>query len=185
MEERNEKGTEEKIIVELNDDFTLIIKDPKKWRSLFDKGYYGFPDEKKKILRLSPYEALLLLERGKIEIVKDSEKISLKEFIRIFTNRIKDFWENYLVFSDIRRRGYVVKEGISQEIIFSVYPRGENPQEAPPKYYVIKVYEGTPLKLDALRESTKISRVSKKTLLIAVLDRQGDVTYYKTSRLDF
>ena len=185
MEEKNEKVTEEKIPVILNEDYTLIINDSKKWRSLFDKGYYGFPDDKKGILRLSPYEAFLLLERGKIEIIKNGEKISSKDFIRTFGNIIKDFWENYLVFSDIRRRGYVVKEGISQDIVFSIYPRGENPQEAPPKYYIIKVYEGAPLKLDALRESTKISRISKKTLIIAVLDRQGDVTYYKTSRLDF
>ena len=131
---------------------------------------------------------LYLFDKKKIKVYYEKEDRyidSLKELLGILSKLNSDIWEIYLVYSDLRSRGYVIKEGISEDIIFSVYGKGNNPIEVPPKFYVFKLSEGKPISLKNLRKITQQALVSRKKLIIAVIDRQGDVTYYNVTPMVF
>ena len=170
---------EEIIEVYLTPENKIIIKDMSAGKKIYERSFFGTFDEKKNIIELLPEEAILLFERNKIKIIDEITKkeVSLTEFLERY-GKNKELWENYLIYQDLRGRGYIVRKGISNEIIYTVYPRGAKPYEVPPKFYVSKLVEGKDMLLQTLRIITQISKSSNIKLVIAVLDRQGDVTYY-------
>ena len=50
---------------------------------------------------------------------------------------------------------------------------------------MVGVSEGKPLRIDALVENLKMTQSSKKELVLAVIDRRGEVVYYAVSPLGF
>jgi tRNA-intron endonuclease len=94
-----------------------------------------------------------------------------------------DLWTHYLVYRDLRSRGYIVKEGISEEIPFRVYPRGGEIGKDTSKYLIYIVREGVPIELTRLDKSTTTAKGVGKRLILAVLNRQGEATYYQVSQV--
>lgn len=92
-------------------------------------------------LSLSPLETIFLLERGRIELFDEQtgeqktneekpgeekakeEKLDLYQYLQKVSSSQPELWTRYLVYRDLRSRGYIVKEGLSEDIIFRVYPR--------------------------------------------------------------
>ncbi|MHA1269671.1 MAG: tRNA-intron lyase [Candidatus Helarchaeota archaeon] len=147
-------------------------------KSLYEKRYFG--NLNNNILELEPIEALLLVERKRILVKsEDGNELSFKSLTEYFVNRIHDFWTKYLVYRDIRSRGYIVRPGYGDDIEFRVYERGAIVGESNAKYLIHPVIEGNPLKLTNLSRITKIAKSSRKKLVLTVVDRQGEVTYYQ------
>lgn len=185
---KNNNSNEEKEIVIVVDNDSNMYIEGNNWRFLFDNGFFGTLDLENKRLKLADFEVLYLFDKKKIKVYYEKEDRyidSLKELLGILSKLNSDIWEIYLVYSDLRSRGYVIKEGISEDIIFSVYGKGDNPIEVPPKFYVFKLSEGKPISLKNLRKITQQALVSRKKLIIAVIDRQGDVTYYNVTPMVF
>ncbi|MCK4885706.1 hypothetical protein KAS24_06505, partial [Candidatus Bathyarchaeota archaeon] len=72
---------------------------------------YGVPEDDK--LRLTFYEALFLLSKGAIEVEdkETGEKLVFQELLKRFRLVDKDAWVRYLIYRDLRSRGYVAREG--------------------------------------------------------------------------
>ena len=86
-------------------------------RRLYEEGYYGIPDTKlpNQIL-FDPFEAALLAERSRLTLrSKKGIQYSPKEFIEQNTLKQKQFWEKYLVYKDLRNRGYPAASDHSAE----------------------------------------------------------------------
>jgi len=179
----SEKSKEKEIYNAILKDLNVIIKD-QNCRKLYEKGYYGNLDND--TLYLDPNEALLLLERKRL-IIKDEngKEYDFKTLTEYFVNKIPNFWVKYLVYKDLRNRGYIVKQGFGDEIEFRVYERGATAGETNAKYLVHPVVEGSPLKLTELSKITKIAKSARKSLILVVVDRQGEVTYYKCKEVVF
>ena len=58
-------------------------------------------------------------------------------------------WVNYLVYRDLRSRGYVVREGFGGGIDFRIYERGAYGKDTAP-YLVLNTQEGKPLPINDL-----------------------------------
>ena len=86
-------------------------------RSLYDQSGYGRPEEGG--LRLAPEEACYLLHRKRIEIPE-------YDFDRLFAYFAKkpEFLRTFLVYRDLRERGYAVQTGPQD---FRVFRRGQKP----------------------------------------------------------
>lgn len=151
--------------------------------SLGQRGY-GTAEEGERLI-LSPEESLYLVAEKKL-IVRDKEnrELSFRELAEGFLGKDPEVWTRYLVFRDLRSRGYVVKEGYGLGLDFRVYDRGSYGKE-PAKFIVVGVSEGKPLRIDALVENLKTTQSSKKELVLAVIDRRGEVVYYAVSPLGF
>ena len=151
---------------------------------LQEKGYYG--EYNGEILKLEPIEALLLLERNRIRVfAEENKELSFKELSGYFVNRIPNFWTKFLVYKDLRSRGYIVRQGFGEDIEFRVYDRGAEIGKSSAKYLIHPVIEGRPLNLIDLSQITRIAKSSRKKLVLTVVDRQGEVTYYQCKEVLF
>jgi len=131
----------------------------------------GFGELRGKRLALTPYEGFYLLEKGRITVEGDAKnKISLEELVKSVSGRKPEVWVKYLVYRDLRDRGYIVRECP----VFDYEIHGKGPM----RRYVYIVYEGGEADLGTLRKLLKRSTRDKKDLIIAVVDRRTDIVYY-------
>jgi len=152
---------------------------------IFENGYFGIwiADDS---LCLEPEEILLLLDRGRIEVINEITKqpISSEDLVIHFTKINRNFWSRYLVYKDLRNRGYVVSIGTRITAPFRIYSRGGKPGESVSKKVIYPIPEGEDINLDLLDQIVKQAKIDRKKLLLSVIDRLGDVTYYQASQLE-
>ena len=163
-----------------------VIIDSDNIREVSDDGMFGTL-EKNNELSLDPYESSLLLERGKIRVKSSKKKIDFmktSDLLEFFISRIPLFWEKYLVYIDLKSRGYPVKSGPGKLVDFRVYPRGSRPMKEYAKFFVHIVTEGKPTSISDLRKSIDYSKQNKRKIILAISDRSGNITYYQVSSLN-
>ncbi len=131
----------------------------------------GFGDLRGKKLVLTPLEAFYLLEKGRITVQdKERDKITFEGLVKTLSGKKPEVWVKYLVYRDLRDRGYLVRECPGFD--FEVHGKG------PVRRYVSIVYEGREADLRTLRKLLKRSTKEKKELILAVVDRRTDIVYY-------
>lgn len=143
---------------------------------------YGVSENEK--LTLSFYEALFLLSKGIIEVKskKPKKKIGFETLLQRYQSFEKNAWVKYLIYRDLRSRGYVAREGFGLGIDFRVYERGEYGKETA-TYLIFGIQEGQPVTVEELARALKYVQSLKKKLVLAVLNRRGEVVYYSISQL--
>ncbi len=176
------KEEEEEVIALLEGNDVFIKKDQA--NLIYEKGYYGQPQEDER-LKLDPVEVLLLSERKRIKIF-DEEGIEydFSGITKKFVENFPGIWVKYLSYKDLRSRGYIVRAGYGTDIDYRVYDRGAKIGVDAAKYLVHTVVEGTPLELVSLDKITKVAKSNRKKLVLAVVDRVGEVTFYKAQEVD-
>lgn len=165
-------------------DFVIMKGDEAK--RLYEEGYYGMPDtsDSSQIL-LDPFEASLLAERSRLNIVTHEDvAYSPRAYIERNTLKYNHFWEKYLVYKDLRNRGYPVKGGPNKIIDFFVYPRGTKAEKQPAKFFIHIVNEAIPTTISQLYQANEYAQKNKRKLVLAISDRTGDVTYYEATSLE-
>ncbi len=138
----------------------------------------GFGRPQKGGLRLFPIEALYLLYRGKIEIPGQNFE-SLLEFY----SEEPGFLRSFLVYRDLRERGYVVQTGPHD---FRVFRRGEKPGKGESQYMVRVLSERCPIDFSILHKEVTTTANMRKQHILAVADDEFELTYYevKISKLN-
>lgn len=157
---------------ELSEDM-IIIKDDKSL-NLHSKSHYGnLTDEG---LQLSLIEALYLMEKDKIKVKRDGKTLSVDDLYEMIHK--KDLFANYLVFRDLRNRGYIIKTGFKYGSEFRLYERGTSPGEGHSNYLVKVASENEQIPLSDLSSYVRVAHGVNKYLLFAVVDQENDITYY-------
>ena len=143
----------------------------------------GYGDLQDGVLTLTFYETLYLLGKKivKIEDINNGE-IDFQNLLKIFQSVDENAWVKYLIYRDLRSRGYVVREGFGLGIDFRVYKRGEYGKETA-KYLIFGIQEGRPVSMEELSQTLRYAQSLKKKLILAVLNRRGEVVYYSLSQL--
>lgn len=184
-EHQQQEGNEDdsdSIIAQLKEE-EVIVKDHQDARIIYDNGYYGLL-QKDKTLSLNFDEALHLLERGVITIInEDGEILTVRDCAAIFTQREEGFWKKYLVYKDLRNRGYIVGRGISSLVKYRLYPRGATIGKDVAKTMICPLAEDWSINLEELDNIILQTQSLKKKLLVACVDRLGDVSYYEIQTL--
>ena len=154
-----------------------VLSEDKESKALHTRSRFGEPMGNK--IQYSLVEALYLLEKKQINI-KDlkNKKIDIDGFIRRAKKVEPNFWVRYCVFKDMRERGYVVKTALKFGADFRVYPRGKKPGEAHANWLLFPVHERTGLTWYEFSAKNRVAHSTRKSLLIGVVDDEGDVTYY-------
>ncbi len=131
-------------------------------------------------VQLALVEALYLLEKGRLRIHKNTKKLfSVEEFIKVAQKLEPNFWVRYVVFKDMRNRGYVVKTALKFGADFRIYDRGIKPGEDHAKWILYPVYETTAMTWYEFAAKNRVAHSTKKRLLIGIVDNEDDVTYYE------
>ena len=143
----------------------------------------GFGEKKDEGLVLSLYEAAYLLENGKLLLKLKDKLLDLENFLSYAESVDPNFLVKYTVFRDIRNRGYVIKTGFKFGTHFRVYPRGKKPGEAHTQYVVQVVTEEDTLEPNDISRMVRVATGIRTQLLLAFVDSENDVVYYKVERI--
>ena len=150
---------------------------------LVEKGFGEVRDGK---LWLFPEEALFLAERADITLVKDSA-LPASKARDFFADNHPGFLFRYAAYKDLRTRGYVVKSGAKYGADFRVYEKGVKPSRDQTrehsKFLVWILPQSQEIEMKTLVGINRVAHSVKKRLVLAVVDKEMDVTYIQASRL--
>lgn len=147
---------------------------------LYNKRYYGEIVEGK--LFLSLIEAAYLMEWGKIRVFDGERELSLRELFDMGREKDEQFDLKFLVYRDLRKRGYIVKTALKYGSHFRVYRKG---MEEHAEWLVWVVSESQKMFPNDLTARVRVAHGVRKNMIMAVVDEDNDVVYYKIERVKF
>ena len=145
--------------------------------SLYEKSSFGEPVGEK--IQYSLCEALFLVEEGKIEVLSKNKVIPKKDLLRKLQKIDKKIQIKYPVFRDLRKKGYVVKTALKFGADFRVYEKGSHAGQSHSKWIVFAEHESNRLTWHEFSAKNRVAHSTKKNLLLAIVDEEGDITYYE------
>jgi len=162
-------------------DNEITVSTPENIEELTSRGYGTKQNQK---LKLTFYEALYLIGKGIITVHqrKPKRKIDFQQLLNTYKTVDPDAWAKYLIYRDLRSRGYVAREGFGLGTDFRLYDRGEY-GTATATYLIYGIQEGQPVTMGDLAQTLRYAHSQKKQLVLAVLNRRGEVVYYSLGQL--
>lgn len=142
--------------------------------SLNEKGFYGKIECN--YLNLSLIESFYLLEKGRLDIFEDDEPCDEDYIMDLLKNQ--GLYARYIVFRDLRDRGYILKTGFKYGADFRLYDRGRNPGEGHSDYLVKVVFNDYLIDVLDFSSYVRVANGVNKKLLLAIVDEDFDITYY-------
>ena len=125
----------------------IIVWDIDSSRRLYSRGFFGKPMgiskprgiEFESPLILDLIESCYLMQHNQLHVrTRSHQKVSTRKIKAMCRKVYSDFDRKYLVFQDLRDKGYIVSPGIKFGCDFAVYERGPGIDHAP---YLIEVYK--------------------------------------------
>src|ERR671916_518466 len=143
----------------------------------------GFGEKENTEFILKPYEALYLFHTKRLKL-KNRPAIGFNSLFELLLKYNRNIMTEFLVYRDLRSRGYVAKGGFGFGNDFRVYERGDY-EKKPAKYVIFGINEGT--NISAKDFALAVSQIEKmgKEAVVAVIERRGEVIYYKASTINF
>lgn len=163
-----------------------IVWDSSQGMYLYNQAYFGQPvgirkpksQEFDKPLELSLIECAFLASLGILELnnPKDNRVLTQDEILKFGSSKSEEFKDRFLVYSELRNRGYVVRPGLKFGTDFAVYEHGPGKDHAPFLVHVIPQKDGV-VPLDIVRAGRLATSVRKK-FIIATVKESGEIAYY-------
>ena len=157
------------------------ISDKSMIHELEQKGYGEMEKEK---LLLKQFETLYLLYAKRLILKKGKKQIDFNSFMSLCQKTDPEILTNFLIYRDLRNRGYVVKDGFGFGSDFRVYERGHFGEKGA-KFLIFGLNEGQKEKMGNLQKKIEEITQMGKEPIIAVIERRGEVIYYKINRMNF
>src|SRR5918992_622640 len=134
----------------------------------------GFGEKENAEFVLKSYEALYLFHTKRLKL-KNKPHIGFDSLFELLLKHNRNIMSVFLVYRDLRSRGYVAKEGFGFGNDFRVYERGDY-EKKPAKYVVFGINEGT--NISAKNFALAVSQIEKmgKEAVVAVIERRGNIT---------
>ncbi|MCW3982969.1 MAG: tRNA-intron lyase [Candidatus Bathyarchaeota archaeon] len=143
----------------------------------------GYGTVEGKVFTLAFFEALYLQDKGMLEVQdKDGTSMTFQVVLHCYETQNENAWVNYLVYRDLRSRGYVVREGFGAGIDFRIYERGAYGKDTAP-YLILVTQEGKPLPIGDLVAALQKCQSQKKELVLAVMNRRGEIVHYSVGEM--
>ncbi|MHA7647729.1 tRNA-intron lyase [Nitrosopumilus sp. S4] len=159
----------------------VCISDKKMIHELDQKGYGEIEKNK---MYLKQFESLYLLYANRLNLKKNKKEIDFDSFMSICQKTDSDILTKFLIYRDLRNRGYVVKDGFGFGSDFRVYERGHFGEKGA-KFLIFGLNEGQQEKIGLLQKKIEEITQMGKEPIIAVIERRGEVIYYKINRMNF
>ncbi|BBG24225.1 tRNA-intron lyase [Sulfuracidifex tepidarius] len=155
-------------------------------REIYKKGFFGKPlgvpkpkgpEEVDRPLELSFVESLYLMENFGLEIVNlDGKKVTKDELTKHALATVDRFNVLYAVYSDLRKKKFIVRSGIKFGADFAVYTMGPGIEHAP--FVVIALDINNEISPLELMSFGRVSHSTRKTLVLAMVDLKKELIKY-------
>ena len=161
----------------------IAVKD---MEHVYEPGYYGKNLGNR--LELAMVEALMLLKRGRIRVFNDKEQMTFQELFSYAAKLDSRLPHKYRVYEDLRERGLLVRTGFKFGCDYRVYERGVQLKKGPKsakehtKWIVFCVPEDFTMSFQELSRSVRLAHNIRARMLWAIVDNEGDCTYYQITR---
>ena len=173
------------------DNEKVIITDKDCTEEFYRNSYIGTLEKNNdggEILVLGPLEVLLLCERNRILLYKNNEKnndlYDFEGLLIYFSQFDEKLWRKYIIYMDLRKRGYIVRTGYGEGIDFLVYKRGADFEKDSAKFLIYPIFEGSPIDLRELDKMSRVAMSSRKDLIVATVDRLSKPIYYSVNKFE-
>jgi len=167
----------------------VIITDKKGFEEFYATSYIGSIEKNtngQEILIIDAVEVLLLCERNRILIWEHNDKnenlYDFEGLLTYFTQYDEKLWQKYIIYMDLRKRGYIVRTGYGDGLDFRVYKRGADFEKDSAKFLIFPVFEGNPIELRDLDKMSRVAMSSRKDLIVATVDRLSKPIYYSVKK---
>lgn len=159
------------------------VREQSEGSRLYTRGNFGYPRSGGGV-DLDLVEAVYLAESRRLSVVTpEGEQVRFEDLLVHSARELEGFDIKYLVYRDLRNRGFVVKFE-SGDYDISVFPRGKTMSNSRPEFMVRAVSERTAVDLNALVRQVSDVSERRKRLLYGVVDEEGDLTYYSLDLRD-
>jgi len=156
----------------------IIVKKAKDVGRLYNKSNFGKPLTDNQ-LELNLLEGVFLLGDNKINIYSKKKEVSFRDLIKLAAEKIPGFEVKYLAFRDLRYRGFAVKLSEDKDFDLCIESTDDN------KARFISVFsERYIFDVVKTKKLIKTAEENKCDLWYAIVDEEGDITYYDVSLLD-
>ena len=168
----------------------VTVADPKAASQLHNKGWHGTPQSGGG-LQLSLLEAAYLVEAGRLQVGRGGDgsdtgciegsnggQVSLGDLVAAGRAGDPSFEIRYIVYRDLRERGYVVRHSTTPGVDLEVFPRGQTPKDGT-YMWMLAVSERASFATAPFIAMLKRAEELERKLLIGVVDEEGDVTHYR------
>lgn len=163
----------------------IVVWNPQEGSTLYKEGFFGQPISIRKPktfdfncpVELSFLEALYLLEKQRINLIDEKSKAQISvQQLREYAMKVYDeFDDKYLVYKDLRSRGYVVRPGLKFGADFGVYQHGPGIDHAP--FIVHALPKGTTVNPIETVRAGRLATTVRKKFIIATISPSGIVNY--------
>lgn len=153
---------------------------------VYEPGFYG--KDLGDRLELSLVEACLLVKRGRIRVLDNGKEISFQDIYDLAKSLDQRFSHRFRVYEDLRERGLVVRTGFKFGCDFRVYERGVQLKKGPKsakehtKWIVFAIPEEFTMSFQELSRAVRLAHNIRAKMLWAIVDNEGDCTYYQVTR---
>lgn len=157
----------------------IIIRD----REIF-KYIDESPEQKdKKIIEISLIEGLYLIKKEVLEVYENNKKLEFFEIIEkaIEITKDKNFYIKFLVYNDLKSRGYSVFTGYKFGADFRVYEKNKNIEKGQREHakFLVQVFpEESMLSFANMAGDVRLTKSVNKNLIYAIVNADNEIIYY-------
>jgi tRNA-intron endonuclease len=159
----------------------IIVKKASDIGRLYNKSHIGTllsPN----ILQLDLLEGVFLLDEGKIRLSQNKKQINFPYLIKHAVQQIPEFETKYLVFKDLRNRGHAIT--LYTDDTHVTFRKFKQKNENTPSCVIAAFSERDILDIDVTKQLIQQFTKKNNALWFALVDEEGDLTYYDVSGVD-
>ena len=149
--------------------------------SLYEKSHFG--EKKENRIEYSLIEALYLLQEKRIQLFQNKKQLDFDLLIKKAKKYDKRIEIKFPVFSNMRKKGYILKTALKFGADFRVYEKGIRPGEDHALWVLFCVRESELHSWYDFAAKNRVAHAAKKKLLIGIVDDEDDVTFYEVGWL--
>lgn len=158
---------------------TKIYSSSEEAFSLCDKSCFG--EKKSGKIEYALVEALFLVSENKMAVLSGKKFLNEEQLTKKLKKIDKKIETKLSVFSDLRKKGYIIKTALKFGAEFRVYEKGYKPGESHARWILFTAKEHDSINWHEFAAKNRIAHSTNKNLLIGIVDEESDVSYYDIS----
>lgn len=147
--------------------------------SLYEKSRFGEKTGRK--IEYSSVETLFLVQTNKLSVYQKSKFLDFDSLLKKLKKYDKKIELKLIVFSDLRRKSYIVKTALKFGAEFRVYDKGIKPGQDHAPWLLQTFLASDKIDWQDFSAKNRVAHSTRKKLLIAVVDEESSITYYQIS----
>ncbi|MBN1280592.1 MAG: tRNA-intron lyase [Candidatus Thermoplasmatota archaeon] len=158
----------------------ILVKKPRDIGRVYTKSHIGTPLSGN-IVQLNLLEGVFLVDEGKMRVFEQKKEVGMQHLVLRAAAQLPEFETQYLVYKDLRTRGHAISLDTTEPP--GVFRKHQS-DRATPSCVIVPFSERDTLDIDATHQLIHQSRKKKDVVWYALVDEEGDLTYYDVSLVD-